>query len=137
MARAHAAVVVALAVLASACGSNPAPPPPASGSTPQLPLPTLSPVPGSLGRDNSNAQLTVDAALQDAATHLGTAPDQLHVEQVQERQWPDSSLGCPKPGLMYSQIVTPGFLIVISSSTGRRLEYHTDTRAHVVLCQES
>jgi hypothetical protein len=36
---------------------------------------------------------------------------------------------------MYSQIVTPGFVIVISAA-GKQLEYHTDTRGQVVLCQE-
>jgi hypothetical protein len=36
---------------------------------------------------------------------------------------------------MYSQIVTPGYVVVISGA-GRQLEYHTDTRGHVVLCQE-
>jgi len=94
-------------------------------------------VPSSLSGSNSSAQPAIDTALQDAATHLGVGLDQLHVDQVEEREWPDSSLGCPRPGLMYSQIVTPGFLIVISSTGGRRLEYHTDARARVVLCRES
>jgi hypothetical protein len=84
---------------------------------------------------DEDAQAQVDAALQDAAAHLGVSVSSLHVDQVEARQWPDSSLGCPKPGLMYSQIVTPGFLIVISGA-GKQLEYHTDTRGRVVLCQE-
>jgi hypothetical protein len=77
----------------------------------------------------------VDAALRDAAAHLGVGIDSLHVDQVEARQWGDSSLGCPRPGLMYSQIVTPGFLVVISG-TGKVLEYHSDARARIVLCQE-
>jgi len=36
---------------------------------------------------------------------------------------------------MYSQIVTPGYLIVIAGG-GKNLEYHSDTRGRVVLCQE-
>ena len=82
-------------------------------------------------------QPATDAALGDAATHLGVGRDQLHVDQVDAHQWPDSSLGCPKPGIMYSQIVTPGFLILISSSSGKQLEYHTDGQSRVVLCKES
>ncbi len=77
----------------------------------------------------------MDAALRDAADHLGISPASLKVDQVEPRQWGDSSLGCPKPGQMYSQIVTPGYVVVISGS-GRQLEYHTDTRGHLVLCQE-
>jgi hypothetical protein len=42
---------------------------------------------------------------------------------------------------MYSQIVTPGFLIVISGGGAgggavKQLEYHSDARGNVVLCQE-
>jgi hypothetical protein len=37
---------------------------------------------------------------------------------------------------MDSQVVTPGFLIVISGA-GKTLEYHTDSRDRVVLCRES
>jgi hypothetical protein len=73
--------------------------------------------------------------LKDAAAHLGVSVADVRVERVEARQWPDSSLGCPRPGVMYSQIVTPGFLIIISGG-GKTLEYHTDARARVVLCQE-
>jgi hypothetical protein len=108
--------------------------------TPAAPLPSpapASPVPRVLPGSTSNAdpQPSVDAALRDAAEHLGVSPADLHVDQVDARQWGDSSLGCPKPGLMYSQIVTPGFLIVVSAP-GKQLEYHSDARGRVVLCQE-
>ena len=78
----------------------------------------------------------VQAALADATAHLGVAAAELQVAQVEERQWPDSSLGCPRPGMMYSQIVTPGYLVVISGA-GKQLEYHTDAGSRVVLCKES
>jgi hypothetical protein len=84
---------------------------------------------------NAEPQPAVDAALRDAAAHLGVSPTNLKVDQVEPRQWGDSSLGCPKPGLMYSQIVTPGFVITVSGA-GKQLEYHSDTRGRVVLCQE-
>ena len=77
----------------------------------------------------------MDNALCDAAAHLAVNSDALRVDQLEARQWGDSSLGCPKPGIMYSQIVTPGFLILITGA-GKQLEYHTDARGRVVLCQE-
>jgi hypothetical protein len=82
------------------------------------------------------ASTAIDAALSDAASHLAIARDQLAIVQIQAQQWPDSSLGCPQPGQLYSQIVTPGYLVVISGS-GKELEYHTDARSHVMLCRES
>jgi hypothetical protein len=94
---------------------------------------------GNLPGSNANpdAQLAIDAALQDAASHLAVPNNQLRVDQVEPHKWPDSSLGCPQPGMMYSQIVTPGFLIVISSTSGKQLEYHTDGGSRVVLCKET
>jgi hypothetical protein len=67
---------------------------------------------------------------------LGVSASELSVERIEAREWSDSSLGCPQPGNLYSQIVTPGFLIVISSR-GKQLEYHSDARGRVVLCRES
>jgi len=39
-------------------------------------------------------------------------------------EWGDASLGCPKPDVMYAQIVTPGFRLVFEYQ-GQRHEYHT------------
>jgi hypothetical protein len=82
------------------------------------------------------AAAALDAARQAAITHLGVTPDQLQVSQVEAQQWPDSSLGCPQPGQLYSQIITPGFLVMITSGP-HQLEYHTDMRSRVVLCHET
>ena len=77
----------------------------------------------------------VEAARRDAAQRLGATPDSLQVAEVESRQWPDRSLGCPRQGLLYAQIVTPGYLIVLSNGA-RRLEYHADDRGMAVFCQE-
>jgi hypothetical protein len=91
-----------------------------------------SPSPGS-STQNTPA---VDAALRDAASHLGVPAASLTVERVEARDWPDASLGCPRPDVLYAQVVTPGYLVVISGS-GKTLEYHTDAQGtRVVLCQE-
>jgi hypothetical protein len=74
--------------------------------------------------------------MQAAGTHLGVGADQLQLTQVQAQQWPDASLGCPEPGQLYSQVVTPGFLVIIISG-GHQLEYHTDMRGRVTLCHET
>ena len=118
------------------CGQNPGSPSTPVVVTPPQPAvaPLVSPVPGS--NLSPEEQQAVAAALQDAATQLGVAASELSLQQIEAREWGDSSLGCPQPGNLYSQIVTPGFLIVINSR-GKQLEYHSDTRARVVLCRES
>jgi hypothetical protein len=121
-------VWLAATLTLSACASNggsqaPTPPPPTSAVAA---VPTVNP----------DAQAAVDAAMRDVAAHLGVDLSAVRVDQVEPRQWSDSSLGCPQPGNLYAQIVTPGFLIIISSST-KQLEYHSDARGHVVLCRET
>jgi len=68
--------------------------------------------------------MLVDEALADAAERLGVARDELTVVDAREVTWRDNSLGCPQPGTMYLQRLTPGYLVVVGSS-GRRLEYHS------------
>src|SRR5438309_1450709 len=110
------AATLTLSACAPAAGgqvATPAPPLP----SPAPPSPVAPVLPGS--SSTPDPQPAVDAALQDAAVHLGVSPADLHVDQVEARQWGDSSLGCPRPGLMYSQIVTPGFVVVISGAAKR------------------
>jgi hypothetical protein len=74
------------------------------------------------------------AALTTAiARDLGVPPETLQVITVEHRDWPDSSLGCPQPDMMYAQVITPGYLVVVDVS-GERIEYHTDERGTVVRC---
>ena len=40
-------------------------------------------------------------------------------------EWGDASLGCPKPDVMYAQVITLGFRLVFEHE-GRRHEYHTN-----------
>ena len=129
-------LLIAATLLVIACGPGAADQPPtraASLPSPAPASPVTSVLPGSTS--NTDPQASVDAALKAAAAHLSVSAADLRVDQIDARQWGDSSLGCPKPGIMYSQIVTPGFLIVISGP-GKQLEYHTDARGQVVLCQE-
>ena len=84
----------------------------------------------------SQGQPAVEAALREAAARLGVNQADLKVEQFEARQWSDASLGCPRPGVLYAQVLTPGFLIVVSAA-GKQLEYHSDERGRaVVLCAE-
>jgi len=127
---------LALTLTLAGCGQNPGSTSATAVATPPPPVvsPLASAVPGA--NVGPGEQQAVAAAVQDAAAHLGVAASELSVQQVEAREWGDSSLGCPQPGNLYSQVVTPGFVIVINSG-GKQLEYHSDTRARVVLCRES
>ena len=67
------------------------------------------------------------------AADLGVPPETVQVVTMEPRDWPDSSLGCPQPDMLYAQVVTPGYLVLVEVS-GERIEYHTDERGTVVRC---
>jgi hypothetical protein len=84
--------------------------------------------PGTPGASGDTAWLT--AAI---AGDLGVPPDTVQVVSIEPRNWPDASLGCPQPDMLYAQVVTPGYLVLVDVS-GERIEYHTDERRTVVRC---
>lgn len=89
--------------------------------TPQVVIPAGSP-----------AEKIVSAAKADLVERLGVAEEAIAVASLEEMQWSDSSLGCPQPDMMYLQVITPGFRIVLTAS-GQEYEYHTDL-ARAVFC---
>lgn len=81
------------------------------------------------------SEAAVAAAIADLSKQTGVSADQITVDAVHPMEWPDASLGCPQEGMMYAQVITPGYLIVLSVQ-GQTYEYHTDQKANVVLCNK-
>lgn len=77
----------------------------------------------------------VRLASQDLAGRLGLATEEIRLVSVEGVEWSDTSLGCPQPGMMYAQVITPGFRVMFQAQ-GRTYEYHTDTGQVVVLCED-
>jgi hypothetical protein len=80
------------------------------------------------------AEQVVRLAVEDLAQRLDLSPGKIRLVSVEAVDWSDTSLGCPQPGMMYAQVITPGYRIVLEAE-GERYEYHTDTGDHIVLCQ--
>jgi hypothetical protein len=89
-----------------------------------------TPVAGTPSEPESTIQ---GGAVADLAQRLGLAPDVISVLSIEPVEWPDASLGCAKPGMMYAQVVTPGYRIVLEAG-GKTYEYHTG-QGQVVTCQ--
>ena len=77
----------------------------------------------------------VELARQALAKDLGIDVAAIRLAQIEEVEWRDSSLGCPKPDMNYLQVITPGFRIVLEAQ-GRSYDYHTDTGKRVVRCDK-
>lgn len=68
-------------------------------------------------------QRLVEKAISDLAQRRSISPDEITLLEATSVDWPDASLGCPQEGMMYSQVVTPGYLIVLEHA-GNKFEYH-------------
>jgi hypothetical protein len=90
------------------------------------PVPPQRPVAAGL------AQVT-KSALADAAMRTGLAPDALKVLSAEAVTWPDGSLGCPQPGMMYTQALVPGYRVRIEA-VGQVLDYHAGRSGAPALC---
>jgi hypothetical protein len=75
----------------------------------------------------------VDTAKEDLAERLDVPVREIQMVSADYVEWPDASLGCPQPGMMYAQVITPGYRIILSAS-GQNYEYHTSLRG-VTLCE--
>jgi hypothetical protein len=76
----------------------------------------------------------VAQAKEDFGRRLTIPVDQIELLEVQEVVWPDASLGCPQPGMMYAQVITPGYRVVLQAG-GQTKEYHADASSFVLLCE--
>ena len=77
----------------------------------------------------------VRKTIEDLASRLGVEKTEIEVVSAESVIWSDASLGCPEPGKMYAQVLTPGYRIVLRVK-GQIYEYHTDKREHFVLCPQ-
>lgn len=82
----------------------------------------------------SGPKSSIDMARLDLAGREGITPEDVEVVSVENVDWPDTSLGCPQPGMMYAQVITPGKRVVLAIGEAR-YEYHTDMGKRAVLCQ--
>jgi len=78
-------------------------------------------------------QSITEAAVADAARQTGLSAAQLRVTAAEPVTWRDGSLGCPQPGMAYTEALVPGFRIRIAAGD-RELDYHASARGALVLC---
>lgn len=77
----------------------------------------------------------VEEALEDASRVTGFDPSELAVVSAENVTWPDGSLGCPRPGRMYTQALVGGHRVRIQARE-RLLDYHAGSQGTPFLCPE-
>lgn len=54
-----------------------------------------------------------------------SAADSLKLQNKEQVEWPNGGLGCPKPGMMYTEALVPGYKLTFTDGT-QTYEVHTD-----------
>lgn len=97
---------------------------------------TLEATPSAVGEADSSSkaggtvgpglQQLVDTAKFDLMSRMRLGDDAVELVDAAYVTWPDSSLGCAKPGYQYMQVLTHGSRIVLRA--GNRLYYYHSGR---------
>jgi hypothetical protein len=145
----HVRVVIPLALVAALTGAcaaapasssssaSPASPAASAGeSRPSPEAPSLNPAPTAPAPVTGEVPPTVmNAARAELATHVGidraASATVLSAEAV---DWPDGSLGCPQPDMVYPQVITPGYQVVFEVD-GKEYDIRATTSGFVMLCE--
>ena len=78
---------------------------------------------GQVVSESERSQQLTDA-IQDLAGRLDVQSDDIKVIVEKNVTWRDGSLGCPRKGMMYTQALVEGALIVLRVD-GRDYQYHS------------
>jgi len=76
----------------------------------------------------------IDPIVADAAGRLGVDPADVRVVDAHEETWSDGSLGCPEPGMMYTQALVDGYQVIVEAN-GTRLDYRGSGPGQFRICE--
>jgi len=94
--------------------------------------PAASPAASDSGITLSDAPDFQQQATDFLARTLNVPADQLTLQSSEEVEWSDGALGCPKPGMMYTQALVPGFKLTYTDGT-RTYDIHTDNSGNQII----
>jgi hypothetical protein len=81
----------------------------------------------------SEAPASLQAAAVDDAARRSGKPDAVKIVAAEAVTWSDGSLGCPEPGVLYTQALVRGYRIVVEVAE-QQLEYHAGQQGPPTFC---
>jgi hypothetical protein len=95
--------------------------------------PSLDPSASAAGPNDLPAAV-IDPVIAEAARLAGVATDQVTVISAEAVTFSDGSLGCPMPGMVYTQALVDGYKIVVKA--GNTMYDFRGTGSTFRLCEE-
>jgi hypothetical protein len=78
-------------------------------------------------------QVILASILKEAAALSKVDRDQLVIARAQSVVWSDGSLGCPEPGMMYTQALVNGYWVIIEAG-GKKYDFRVGRSGSFRLC---
>jgi hypothetical protein len=78
-------------------------------------------------------QAILDSILKEAGALAKVSRQQLVIVRAESVVWNDGSLGCPEPGMMYTQMLVNGYWVVIEAA-GKTYDYRVGSGGSFRLC---
>lgn len=130
------------ALLLVACGAGAVPP---NGEPPPtVPVPNTPEVENAESEEGDSVietpdqpdsgDASVELAVADLSQRLGIPASEIDVAVAERVVWPDASIGCPEPDMMYAQVLQDGVRIVLEAA-GERYHYHGGGAQELFLCE--
>ncbi len=106
---------------------------PSDGTVSRVSPPSTAP--GSGGGSGPAGTADELAAVADLAARQGVETTAITVVSTDEVTWRDGSMGCPEPGMNYTQALVPGIRVILELD-GVRYEYHSGGGRSMFLCEK-
>ena len=90
--------------------------------------------PGTKEQASDVSDPVADLAVDTLASELEVPQDRISVVSVAAVHWPDSSVGCPRPGMSYLTVITPGHMILLKVED-RTYAVH-EAKGQAFVCQQ-
>jgi hypothetical protein len=91
-----------------------------------------TPSPGSPGGATVPARV-LEPIVADAAKRAAVDPAGVTVLSAEPRTWGDASLGCPQPGMYYTQVQVDGYQVIVSAG-GAEYDYRAGA-GRLLVCE--
>ncbi len=78
-----------------------------------------------------------ELARQTLAKQLNMPIKNLEVDSTEPVQWPDTSLGCPRPGMHYAQMITPGYRVTLLNTSNGKTHFVHVGAGRAIVCDKT
>lgn len=117
----------------------PAPTLPAPAAETQAPpaLPTKgveTQMPTSAPNAPAGLEKMVETARLDLAERISVPVSAISLLQAGPVNWSNAGLGCPDPGMVYAEVITPGYQVILRSGD-KQYEYHAGKDQLPIFCK--